>query len=404
MSNSGKYDTTSLFVPFEGMYVAFSFDVQKTLELHHCDPEDYTHIDEEVHNFPLHKYVGILVNHVHLPLPNRKYQTVSIRPLQKGLNIPIPRFDIQEDMCVPVSPETNHPLSRISLQLNKQLPWSGCYHPNLQDLRVRLPTEDRDYSNAYEMTDRSLWQMRKYLGEDARRRKLPPKPKILADKSPTSEQGSDSLLDMKRYSLAQRRPYELNELTVQLEGSKASPSRRLMIEGIDGDRPLEIEVHHPAFAPIIDTMRPDNVNGDPVFTPVVKFDSDISAMDNFPNACELYEHLDALEALVKKCQQGPPLVPEIQSNITLAAAEFNINEVTEETNHWSKETTLSTRLGRLVFFHSKKQISRCQPTNELKVVESNTNILNGEEDVSVPSKPKHLKPLTKCVTSLIEFL
>lgn len=59
---------------------------------------------------------------------------------------------------------------------------------------------------------------------------------------------------------------------------------------------------------------------------------------------------------------------------------------------------------RLVFFHSKKQISRCQPTHELKVVESNTNILNGEEDVSVPSKPKHLKPLTKCVTSLIEFL
>ncbi|KAJ3858068.1 hypothetical protein EV359DRAFT_1362, partial [Lentinula novae-zelandiae] len=106
---------------------------------------------------------------VHLPLPNRKYQTVSIRPLQKGLNIPIPRFDIQEDMCVPVSPETNHPLSQISLQLNKQLPWSGCYHPNLQDLCVRLPTEDRDYSNAYEMTDRSLWQMRKYLGEDARR-------------------------------------------------------------------------------------------------------------------------------------------------------------------------------------------------------------------------------------------
>lgn len=42
--------------------MVFSFDVQKTLELHHCDPEDYTHISEEVHNFPLHKYVGILVN------------------------------------------------------------------------------------------------------------------------------------------------------------------------------------------------------------------------------------------------------------------------------------------------------------------------------------------------------
>ncbi|KAJ3814490.1 hypothetical protein F5876DRAFT_62308 [Lentinula aff. lateritia] len=357
MSNFSKYDTTSLFVPFEGMYIAFSFDVQKTLELHRCDPEDYTHISEEVDNFPLHKYVGILVDHVNLPLPDRKYQTVSIRPLQKGLNIPIPQFDIQEDM---------------------------------------LPTEDRDYSRAYEMTDRSLWQMRKYLGEDARRRKLPPKPKILAEMSSTSKQGSGSLLDMKRYSLAQRRPDELNELTVKLEGSKASPSRRLMIEGIDGDRPLEIEVHHPAFAPMIDTMWPDNVNGDPVFTPVVKFDSDISAMHNFPNACELYEHLDALEILVKKCQQGPPLAPEIQSNITSAAAEFNINEVIEKPNHWSKETTFSTRLRRLVFFHSKKTVHR-QPTNELKVVVSNPNVLNGEEDASIPSKPKNLKSLMNVI-------
>ncbi|KAF8828040.1 hypothetical protein HHX47_DHR4000758, partial [Lentinula edodes] len=88
---------------------------------------------------------------------------------------------------------------------------------------------------------------------------------------------------------------------------------------------------------------------------------------------------------------------EIQSNITPAAAEFNINKVTEETNHLSKETIFSTRLTRLVFFHSKKQILRRQPTTELKVVESNTNILNGEEDVSVPSKPKHLKPLINVI-------
>ncbi|KAJ3929417.1 MAG: hypothetical protein NXY57DRAFT_900151 [Lentinula lateritia] len=178
MSDSDDFDTTSLYVPFEGMYLTFSFDVQETLDFHCCDPEDYAHLSEEIKNFPNLRYVGVLVDYADLPLPQRKYQIVSIRPLQKGLNIPIPRFDIQEDMCTPVSPETDHPLSRKSLQLNKPLPWSGCYHPNLQDIRVRLRTESRNYSNAYEMTDRSLWEMRKYLDEDAQRRKLPPEPEV----------------------------------------------------------------------------------------------------------------------------------------------------------------------------------------------------------------------------------
>ncbi|KAJ3861433.1 hypothetical protein EV359DRAFT_47222, partial [Lentinula novae-zelandiae] len=111
--------------------------------------------------------------HTDLPLPQRKYHRVALRPLQKGLNIPVPRFDIRQDMCTPVSPETDHPLARTSLELNKPLPWSGCYHPNFQDIEVRLPTEFRDYRNAYELTDWGLWQMRDYLGEDVERRKLP---------------------------------------------------------------------------------------------------------------------------------------------------------------------------------------------------------------------------------------
>ncbi|KAJ3897618.1 hypothetical protein F5879DRAFT_927696 [Lentinula edodes] len=285
MSDLDDFDTTSLYVPFEGMYLTFSFDVQETLDLHCCDPEDYTHLSEEIKNFPNLRYVGILVDYADLPLPQRKYQIVSIRPLQKGLNIPIPRFDIQEDMCTPVSPETNHPLSRKSLQLNKALPWSGCYHPNLQDIRVRLRTESRNYSNVYEMTDRSLWEMRKYLDEDAQRRKLPPEPEIPAEVSSIHEPEPGSLLDMKLYGLGQRCSDE-PAINYRLKGSEAGPSRKLLVEGIDGNRSLELEVHHPAFAPIIDTIRPDSVDNDPVFTPVLKFDSDISDLDHFPNALE----------------------------------------------------------------------------------------------------------------------
>ncbi|KAJ3881949.1 hypothetical protein F5051DRAFT_395610 [Lentinula edodes] len=399
MSDSDDFDTTSLYVPFEGMYITFSFDIQETLDLHHCDPEDYAHLFEDIKNFPAVKYVGILIDYADLPLPQTKYQKVMIRPLQKGLNIPIPRFGIEEDMCTPVSPETDHPLSRISLQLNKPLPWSGCYHPNLQDINVRLPTESRDYSNAYEMTDRSLWEMRKYLGQDAKRRKLPPEPEVPVEVSSTHEPGLGSLLDMKLHGLAQSRPDE-HAINYRLEGSEAGPSRKLVIEGIDGDRHLELEVHHPAFAPIIDTIRPDSVDNDSEFTPVVKFDSDVSAVDDFPNAYTLYDHLDALEALVKKCKQGPPLAPGIRINVTAAAtADINTNEVTAKTNHLPKEKIFSMKLRRLALFPSKKQnlLDPRQPTNELEVAESDTNSLDGEEVVSVPSTPKHLKSLMNVI-------
>lgn len=62
MSDSDDFDTTSLYVPFEGMYITFSFDIQETLDLHHCDPEDYAHLFEDIKNFPAMKYVGILID------------------------------------------------------------------------------------------------------------------------------------------------------------------------------------------------------------------------------------------------------------------------------------------------------------------------------------------------------
>lgn len=62
MSDSDDFDTTSLYVPFEGMYLTFSFDVQETLDFHCCDPEDYAHLSEEIKNFPNLRYVGVLVD------------------------------------------------------------------------------------------------------------------------------------------------------------------------------------------------------------------------------------------------------------------------------------------------------------------------------------------------------
>ncbi|KAJ4494558.1 hypothetical protein C8J55DRAFT_99056 [Lentinula edodes] len=384
------FDTSSLFVPFEGMYISFSFDIEKTLELNNCYPVDYAHLKEEVKNFPVLKYVGVLVDHTDLPLPQRKYHRVAIRPLQKGLNIPVPRFDIKQDMCTPVSPETDHPLARTFLELNKPLPWSGCYHPNFQDIEVRLPTELRDYRNAYELTDWGLWQMRDYLGEDFERRKLP-----LDSQEPVEissvQPGSGSLLSMKQHNLAQS--YPDSGLAIRIQGNELGPTQKLVIEGTDSDIPkLEFDIHHPAFAPIVEASRPNYVDNDAVFTPVVKFDSDIAALKDFPSGLELCRCLDALEALVRKCQQGPPLTLQVQGCIT-GAADLSTNEVATETNHLSKKKKYSKKLTRFASFLSKTQTFTAfrKPTQELKATIRDTRKSINDEG----SSPKSMKNIVR---------
>lgn len=62
---------------------------------------------------------------------------------------PIPKQNIEADMCVPVYPETSHPLSRPTFVTNKTLPWTGCYHSTSRDVRLRLLTMQIDYRDAY---------------------------------------------------------------------------------------------------------------------------------------------------------------------------------------------------------------------------------------------------------------
>ncbi|KAH7872397.1 uncharacterized protein C8R40DRAFT_1118118 [Lentinula edodes] len=293
-------------------------------------------------------------------------------------------------MCTPVSPETDHPLARTSLELNKPLPWSGCYHPNFQDIEVRLPTEFRDYRNAYELTDWGLWQMRDYLGEDFERRKLP-----LDSQEPVEissvQPGSGSLLSMKQHNLAQS--YPDSGLAIRIQGNELGPTQKLVVEGTDSDIPkLEFDIHHPAFAPIVEASRPNYVDNDAIFTPVVKFDSDIAALKDIPSGLELCRCLDALEALVRKCQQGPPLTLQVQGCIT-GAADLSTNAVAAETNHLSKKKRYSKKLTRFASFLSKTETFTAfrKPTKELKATIRDTRkSINDEE-----SSPKSMKNILK---------
>lgn len=100
-----------------------------------------------------------------------KFHTAYIRPVQQGLTKPYrdrrkPHY-ARPAMCIPILPETVHPRSREALQLSKPLPWSNCYHPTCYDVRARVPSERRDYSQLPRVMGFSP-QIVKPLAEDAR--------------------------------------------------------------------------------------------------------------------------------------------------------------------------------------------------------------------------------------------
>lgn len=172
--------------PEPGTYISFSLDVKDTFSLHNCDLDEAT--AERLKEISSRKYVGycegvrwsilvistILINFVskynEIPFPQKKYHQIRIRLLHHGLMTPIPKQNIEADMCVPVYPETSHPLSRPTFVTNKTLPWTGCYHSTCADVALRLPTMQIDYRNAYVASSRQRGIIDYYSREDCDRR------------------------------------------------------------------------------------------------------------------------------------------------------------------------------------------------------------------------------------------
>lgn len=63
-----------------------------------------------------------------------------IHLLRSGLPQPLPEEFIEQDMCTPVFPNTNH-RSREPLTPDKPLPgsWTNCYHVSFETVTLRVP-------------------------------------------------------------------------------------------------------------------------------------------------------------------------------------------------------------------------------------------------------------------------
>ncbi|KAK0196764.1 hypothetical protein F5146DRAFT_1217759 [Armillaria mellea] len=153
--------------PPDNCYFTFSIDVATTLDLY-CDGGDDAML-QKLSGLRDRVYAGYCVAVECRSNRENKFNTTYIRPVHQGLTKPYRRKShyARPAMCIPILPETVHPRSREALRLSKPLPWSNCYHPTCYDVRARIPSERRDYSQSPRVMSFSP-QIVKPLAEDSR--------------------------------------------------------------------------------------------------------------------------------------------------------------------------------------------------------------------------------------------
>ncbi|KAF9066289.1 hypothetical protein BDP27DRAFT_1330764 [Rhodocollybia butyracea] len=343
MSAAAKSETRYRFIPSLESYISFSLDVRQTLYLLRCDIDDDT--EQAIQNFPIRKYVALIQDYSGLPMPDQPYYSIELRLLQQGLLNPIPGLFVESHMSFPVAPETFHPLDRPPVHTNKPLPWEGCYHASCLDASVFLPQSRHDYANAFHMVH-SDWLRTYFYGiEDvdnarAKRRKakfgsqadlvdeskeqleeplegpeldddLPEDP-CLTFLPPDSERLPYTPPDPKLYK------YDSDgniDWLVDSDDDK-SDSRSLGHDSTDAgkdgcsdeDSLLDDDGDAIPINSFLKGMMPFSGDmPDGSFVPVVSFSPDLSGIPSLHGTDQYYKDFDALEALVRKCQLGPPM-------------------------------------------------------------------------------------------------
>ncbi|KAF9066287.1 hypothetical protein BDP27DRAFT_1365706 [Rhodocollybia butyracea] len=330
------------FVPMLESYISFSLDVRQTLDLLRCDIDDDT--EQAIQNFSIRKYVALIQSYPTLPMPDRPYERIGLRLLQQGLPDPVPEVFFEPYMSYPVAPENFHPLNRPPVHTNKPLPWEGCYHASCLDASVFLPQSRPDYANAFHMVHSDWLRTYQYGAEDigivrAKQRKAKFGSQVdLVDE--TEEQLEEPLegpeLDddlpedpcLTFLPPSERLPYTPLDLTKYKfdsdgnidwlaeydddESVSGSLSHDSTDTGKDGwsDEDSLLDGNYGAI-PInsyLKGMMPFSGDmPDGRFIPVVNFSPDLSGIPSLHSIEQYYKDFDALEALVRKCQLGPPM-------------------------------------------------------------------------------------------------
>ncbi|KAL1937880.1 hypothetical protein VTO73DRAFT_12773 [Trametes versicolor] len=133
-----------LFFPLPGTYAIVKLDVERTLQ-----PLDDPIANAAGAEIKTTKSIVYLDMILQLPFPEDetfRYMAYLIGP---GLRPENPKLCITPDMCIPIYPNTQHPVEdRETLRSDPPFPFGNCYHwfgPDMW-LDLRIVNDGRDYS------------------------------------------------------------------------------------------------------------------------------------------------------------------------------------------------------------------------------------------------------------------
>ncbi|KAH9833187.1 uncharacterized protein C8Q71DRAFT_193346 [Rhodofomes roseus] len=165
-SSSDSSDDGQYFVPTEGTYIVVQLDPVNMVEPLR-DPE----LTAAAQALQACKYIAYVYRIIDLPIPKRPDHKCRIALAGRGPCRQDDNANIDASMCIPISPTTEHPLSRKPVPTRPSFPFPDCYQYSMAVPVVRIPTKFfYDHTNAIAISPYDLFSVKTYINEDHRKR------------------------------------------------------------------------------------------------------------------------------------------------------------------------------------------------------------------------------------------
>ncbi|EED85073.1 predicted protein [Postia placenta Mad-698-R] len=155
------------WTPLPGMYIALRLNPVAMVE--HL--EDPIALDSARQMQP-GTYIAYVDHLLDFPWRDKPAHRCSVKFAGRGLPTRLKDEFMESTMCVPIFPNTSHPLSREPLRPKTPFPFSDCYQYSLVDTTVRVPTQDFEPRTAIWMSPRQTHEHNRFLADDFLRRAI----------------------------------------------------------------------------------------------------------------------------------------------------------------------------------------------------------------------------------------
>ncbi|KAF7977183.1 hypothetical protein HWV62_4419 [Athelia sp. TMB] len=150
--------------PLLASYVTIKLDPVKSVEV--LDDDEATAAARDAVSKVYVGYTASFGGH-----PDTEHTSYHIRLLRSGRHKASPGEFIDEDMCIPVFPNTDHP-SREPLVLSAPLPvgWTNCYHASFDQVTIRVERKLGQYPEPVNLPNETWGKHIAAVNQDHRRR------------------------------------------------------------------------------------------------------------------------------------------------------------------------------------------------------------------------------------------